>query len=76
MCAPAAADRVKVVVRLRPAHPHETPGAIASDGTNIVLTRKCVPLEPRPVPCAAAARKARWYGNGKRACQMSLSVLC
>ena len=37
----AAADRVKVVVRLRPAHPHETPGAIASDGTNIVLTRKC-----------------------------------
>jgi len=43
VCDPAAADRVKVVVRLRPAHPHETPGAIASDGTNIVLTRKCAP---------------------------------
>lgn len=37
----ALPDRVKVVVRLRPAQPHETPGAVqvAEDGQHVLLER-------------------------------------
>jgi len=39
--APCHADRVKVVVRLRPAQEHETGGAIqvAEDGQHVLLAR-------------------------------------
>jgi hypothetical protein len=37
----ASADRVKVIVRLRPAQSHETPSAVqvAEDGQHVLLER-------------------------------------